>query len=211
MGVANRCQHKTYDSNNILKMKNVVICILILLCVMPISAQRNKKLETKAKTYAEKYERVGNELSISFVEENIPMSRQEIYSVFPTLLDKQFKIHDDEIESRDALGKSVKCSLTRKVTNTGNVNIVGHFKMKLDAKDGKARISIQTDGYSYYQDSKISAEEPVCSRPPFVELESNSEKGMKLNEFYYDTFLQLDKNVESIIKDFCEYWQKVRK
>ena len=106
-------------------MKNVVICILVLLCVMPISAQRNKKLETKAKTYAEKYERVGNELSISFVEENIPMSRQEIYSVFPTLLDKQFKIHDDEIESRDALGKSVKCSLTRKVTNTGNVNIVG--------------------------------------------------------------------------------------
>ena len=192
-------------------MKNVVICILILLCAMPISAQRNKKLETKAKTYAEKYERVGNELSISFVEENIPMSRQEIYSVFPTLLDKQFKIHDDEIESRDALGKSVKCSLTRKVTNTGNVNIVGHFKMKLDAKDGKARISIQTDGYSLSDGANMNVEEPVCSRPPFVELESNSEKGMKLNEFYYDTFLQLDKNVESIIKDFCEYWQKVRK
>jgi len=192
-------------------MKNVLTCILFLLCVMPISAQRNKKLETKAKTYAEKYERVGNELSISFVEENIPMSRQEIYSVFPTLLDKQFKIHDDEIESRDALGKSVKCSLTRKVTNTGNVNIVGHFKMKLDAKDGKARISIQTDGYSLSDGANMNVEEPVCSRPPFVELESNSEKGMKLNEFYYDTFLQLDKNVESIIKDFCEYWQKVRK
>ena len=192
-------------------MKNVLVCILVLLCAMPISAQRNKKLETKAKTYAEKYERVGNELSISFVEENIPMSRQEIYSVFPTLLDKQFKIHDDEIESRDALGKSVKCSLTRKVTNTGNVNIVGHFKMKLDAKDGKARISIQTDGYSLSDGANMNVEEPVCSRPPFVELESNSEKGMKLNEFYYDTFLQLDKNVESIIKDFCEYWQKVRK
>ena len=87
-------------------MKNVLICILVLLCAMPISAQRNKKLETKAKTYAEKYERVGNELTISFVEENIPMSRQEIYSVFPALLDKQFNIHDDEIESRDALGKS---------------------------------------------------------------------------------------------------------
>ena len=54
---------------------------------MPISAQRNKKLQAKAKTYAEKYERVGNELSISFVEENIPMSKQEIYSVFPALLD----------------------------------------------------------------------------------------------------------------------------
>jgi hypothetical protein len=101
---------------------------------MPISAQRNKKLETKAKTYAEKYERVGNELTISFVEENIPMSRQEIYSVFPALLDKQFKIHDDEIESRDALGKSVKCSLTRKVINTGNIDIISNFKMKLDAR-----------------------------------------------------------------------------
>lgn len=192
-------------------MKNVLLCLLILLCSMPISAQRNKKLETKAKTYAEKYERVGNELSISFVEENIPLSRQEIYSVFPALLDKQFKIHDDEIESRDALGKSVKCSLTRKVVNSGNVNIVGHFKMKLDAKDGRARICIQTDGYSLSDGAKMNVEEPVCSRPPFVELESNTEKGMKFNEFYYDTFLQLDKNVEDIIKDFSEYWQKVRK
>ena len=192
-------------------MKNVLLCLLLLLCSMSISAQRNKKLETKAKTYAEKYERVGNELSISFVEENIPMSRQEIYSVFPALLDKQFKIHDDEIESRDALGKSVKCSLTRKVVNSGNVNIIGHFKMKLDAKEGRARICIQTDGYSYSDGAKMNVEEPVCSRPPFVELESNTEKGMKLNEFYYDTFLQLDKSVEAIIKDFSDYWQKVRK
>jgi hypothetical protein len=178
---------------------------------MPISAQRIKKLETKAKTYAEKYERVDNELTISFVEENIPMSRQEIYSVFPALLDKQFNIHDDEIESRDALGKSVKCSLTRKVINTGNINVISNFKMKLDAKDGKARISIRTDGYSLSDGAKMNVEEPVCSRPPFVELESNTEKGMKLNEFYYDTFLHLDKNVEDIIKNFCEYWQKVRK
>lgn len=192
-------------------MKNVLLCLLVLLCSMPISAQRNKKLETKAKTYAEKYERVGNELTISFVEENIPMSRQEIYSVFPALLDKQFKIHDDEIESRDALGKSVKCSLTRKVVNSGNVNIVGHFKMKLDAKDGRARICIQTDGYNLSDGANMNVEEPVCSRPPFVELESNTEKGMKLNEFYYDTFLQLDKSVEAIIKDFSDYWQKVRK
>ena len=192
-------------------MKNVLTCILVLLCAMPISAQRNKKLQAKAKTYAEKYERVGNELTISFVEENIPMSRQEIYSVFPALLDKQFKIHDDEIESRDALGKSVKCSLTRKVINTGNINVISNFKMKLDAKDGRARICIQTDGYSLSDGAKMNVEEPVCSRPPFVELESNTEKGMKLNEFYYDTFLHLDKNVEAIIKDFSEYWQKVRK
>ena len=121
-------------------MKNVLICILVLLCAMPISAQRNKKLQAKAKTYAEKYERVGNELSISFVEENIPMSKQEIYSVFPALLDKQFKIHDDEIESRDPLGRSVQCSITRKVMNSGTVNITSNFKLKLDAKDGKARI-----------------------------------------------------------------------
>ena len=192
-------------------MRNVLTCVLILLCAMPISAQRIKKLETKAKTYAEKYERVDNELTISFVEENIPMSRQEIYSVFPALLDKQFNIHDDEIESRDALGKSVKCSLTRKVINTGNINVISNFKMKLDAKDGKARISIRTDGYSLSDGAKMNVEEPVCSRPPFVELESNTEKGMKLNEFYYDTFLHLDKNVEDIIKNFCEYWQKVRK
>ena len=192
-------------------MKNVLTCVLILLCAMPISAQRIKKLETKAKTYAEKYERVDNELTISFVEEHIPMSRQEIYSVFPALLDKQFNIHDDEIESRDALGKSVKCSLTRKVINTGNINVISNFKMKLDAKDGKARISIRTDGYSLSDGAKMNVEEPVCSRPPFVELESNTEKGMKLNEFYYDTFLHLDKNVEDIIKNFCEYWQKVRK
>ena len=209
--ITNRYQIDAYISNNNLKMKNVLLCLLVLLCSMPISAQRNKKLETKAKTYAEKYERVGNELSISFVEENIPLSRQEIYSVFPALLDKQFKIHDDEIESRDALGKSVKCSLTRKVVNSGNVNIIGHFKMKLDAKEGRARICIQTDGYSYSDGAKMNVEEPVCSRPPFVELESNTEKGMKLNEFYYDTFLQLDKSVEAIIKDFSEYWQKVRK
>lgn len=192
-------------------MKNVLTCVLILLCAMPISAQRIKKLETKAKTYAEKYERVDNELTISFVEENIPMSRQEIYSVFPALLDKQFNIHDDEIESRDALGKSVKCSLTRKVINTGNINVISNFKMKLDAKDGRARICIQTDGYSLSDGANMNVEEPVCSRPPFVELESNTEKGMKLNEFYYDTFLHLDKNVEDIIKNFCEYWQKVRK
>jgi hypothetical protein len=178
---------------------------------MPISAQRNKKLQAKAKTYAEKYERVGNELSISFVEENIPMSKQEIYSVFPALLDKQFKIHDDEIESRDPLGRSVQCSITRKVMNSGTVNITSNFKLKLDAKDGKARISVKTDGYSFSEGSKVSAEEAVCSRPPFVELENNTEKGMKLNEFYYDTFLRLDKNVEAIIKDFSEYWQKLRK
>ena len=209
--ITNRYQIDAYISNNNLKMKNVLLCLLILLCSMPISAQRNKKLETKAKTYAEKYERVGNELTISFVEENIPLSRQEIYSVFPALLDKQFNIHDDEIESRDALGKSVKCSLTRKVINTGNINVISNFKMKLDAKDGKARISIRTDGYSLSDGAKMNVEEPVCSRPPFVELESNTEKGMKLNEFYYDTFLHLDKNVEDIIKNFCEYWQKVRK
>ena len=209
--ITNRYQIDAYISNNNLKMKNVLLCLLVLLCSMPISAQRNKKLETKAKTYAEKYERVGNELTISFVEENIPLSKQEIYSVFPALLDKQFKIHDDEIESRDALGKSVKCSLTRKVVNSGNVNIIGHFKMKLDAKEGRARICIQTDGYSYSDGAKMNVEEPVCSRPPFVELESNTEKGMKLNEFYYDTFLHLDKDIEDIIKNFCEYWQKVRK
>ena len=91
--ITNRYQIDAYISNNNLKMKNVLLCLLILLCSMPISAQRNKKLETKAKTYAEKYERVGNELTISFVEENIPLSKQEIYSVFPALLDKQFKIH----------------------------------------------------------------------------------------------------------------------
>lgn len=192
-------------------MKNVLICILVLLCAIPISAQRNKKLQAKAKTYAEKYERVGNELLISFVEENIPMSKQEIYSVFPALLDKQFKIHDDEIESRDPLGRSVQCSITRKVMNSGTVNITSNFKLKLDAKDGKARISVKTDGYSFSEGSKVSAEEAVCSRPPFVELENNTEKGMKLNEFYYDTFLRLDKNVEAIIKDFSEYWQKLRK
>ena len=71
-------------------------------------------------------------MTISFVEENIPMSKQDIYADFPTLLEKQFKISYDEIESRDPLSKSVTCSLTRKVLISGNVNIMGDFKVKLE-------------------------------------------------------------------------------
>jgi hypothetical protein len=179
---------------------------------MSVSAQRYKKVESKAKTYAEKYERVGNEIAISFVAEDIPMSKMEIYSAFPDLLDKQFKIHDDDIESRDALSKVVKCSLLRKLLDTaGSVVIKSNFDIKLSAKDGKARISIKTNGYGHYRGSNMMAEENVCSRPPFVDLDSNSEKGAKLVEFYYDTFLQLDKQVESIIESFNEYWQKQKK
>lgn len=193
-------------------MKNVIMCLLALLFAMPVSAQRYKKLEAKAKTYAEKYERVGNEIAISFVAEDIPMSKMEIYSAFPDLLDKQFKIHDDDIESRDALSKVVKCSLLRKLLDTaGSVVIKSNFDIKLSAKDGKARISIKTNGYGHYRGSNMMAEENVCSRPPFVDLDSNSEKGAKLVEFYYDTFLQLDKQVESIIESFNEYWQKQKK
>ena len=193
-------------------MKNVIMCLLALLFAMPVSAQRYKKLEAKAKAYAEKYERVGNEIAISFVAEDIPMSKMEIYSAFPDLLDKQFKIHDDDIESRDALSKVVKCSLLRKLLDTvGSVVIKSNFDIKLSAKDGKARISIKTNGYGHYRGSNMMAEENVCSRPPFVDLDSNSEKGAKLVEFYYDTFLQLDKQVESIIESFNEYWQKQKK
>jgi len=210
-GVTNRYQLNAYISNNNLKMKNVLICILVLLCAMPISAQRNKKQEAKAKTIAEKYERVGNELTISFVEENIPMSKQDIYADFPTLLEKQFKISYDEIESRDPLSKSVTCSLTRKVLISGNVNIMGDFKVKLEAKEGKARISVQTDGYKFYEDSRLSAEEPVCSRPPFEVVNASTDKVAKLNEFYLDAFIQLDKAIDGIIKDFSAYCRKLRK
>lgn len=193
-------------------MKNVIICLLALLFVMPVSAQRYKKLEAKAKAYAEKYERVGNEIAISFVADNIPMSKMEIYSAFPDLLDKQFKIREDDIESRDALSRVVKCSLLRKLLDTaGAVVIKSNFDIKLCAKDGKARISIKTNGYDQYRGSSVIAEETVCSRPPFVELDANSEKGAKLVEFYYDSFLQLDKQIESIIESFNEYWQKRKK
>ena len=79
--------------------------MLAFLCSITVSAQRNK-VEAKAKSYAEKYERVGNELTISIVVDKISMSRKEIYSAFPDLLDKQFKIREDDIEERDPLGNS---------------------------------------------------------------------------------------------------------
>ncbi len=192
-------------------MKNVLICILAILCSMSLSAQRYKKVETKAKTYAEKYERVGNELTISFVAENIPMSRAEIYAAFPNLLDKQFKIKDGDIETRDALGKTLKCSLLRKVLDSGPVHIKSNIDMKLGAKDGRARISLTTNGYSFYNGNKVDTKETVCSRPPFIELDNNNEKGAQLTEFYCNAFLQLDGQLEEIIKLFAEYWQKPKK
>ena len=206
------CTKTIMIGNRKMNMKKVLICLLAVLCSMPISAQRYKKVEAKAKSFAEKYERVGNEITISFVAEGIPMSRADIYAAFPDLLDKQFKIHDDEIGERDALSKTVKCSYGCKVIDLGSATVKSDFDMKLSAKDGKARISIKTNGYSFYQGSRVSAEETICSRPPFVELDTNNtEKGEKLIEFYCEAFLQLDKQIESILEGFNEYWQKLGK
>ena len=191
-------------------MKNILIIMLTFLCSTTISAQRNNKVEAKAKSYAEKYERVGNELTISFVVDNISMSRKEIYSAFPDLLDRQFKIREDDIEERDPLGNSMKCSTLLKVTDAANATIKSDIEMKLSAKDGKARISVKTNGYSYYHGSSVNAEESVCSRPPFVEIDSSTDKGEKITEFYCDAFLHLDKQIESIIEDFTSYWKKYR-
>ena len=192
-------------------MKNVLIGIVAILCSMSVSAQRYKKVESKAKTYAEKYERVGNELTISFVAENIPMSKAEIYSAFTNLLDKQFKIKDSDIEFRDALGKTLKCSQLCKVLESGPVHIKSNIDMKLSAKDGRARISLTTNGYSFYKGNNVDTKETVCSRPPFVDLDNNSDKGAQLTEFYCNAFLQLDGKLEEIIKLFADYWQKPKK
>ena len=64
-------------------MKNILIIMLVFLCSTTISAQRNNKVEAKAKSYAEKYERVGNELTISIVVDKIPMSRKAYASNIP--------------------------------------------------------------------------------------------------------------------------------
>ena len=153
-------------------MKNILIIMLAFLCSITTSAQRNNKVELKAKSYAEKYERVGNELTISLVVDKISMSRKEIYAAFPELLEKQFKIREDDIEERDPLGNSIKCSTILKITDAATATIKTGIEMKLSAKDGKARISIKTNGYSYYHGSSVNAEESICSRPPFVEIDS---------------------------------------
>ena len=191
-------------------MKNILIIMLAFLCSITTSAQRNNKVELKAKSYAEKYERVGNELTISIVVDKIPMSRKEIYSAFPDLLDKQFKIREDDIEERDPLGNSIKCSTLLKVTDAATATIKSDIEMKLSAKDGKARICIKTNGYSYYRGSTVNAEESICSRPPFVEIDSSTDMGEKFTEFYCDAFLQLDKHIESIFEDFTNYWKKYK-
>ena len=118
-------------------MKNILIIMLAFLCSITTSAQRNNKVELKAKSYAEKYERVGNELTISIVVDKISMSRKEIYAAFPELLEKQFKIREDDIEERDPLGNSIKCSTILKITDAATATIKTGIEMKLSAKDKK--------------------------------------------------------------------------
>ena len=209
-GNGNRPLRNTFMIDfQVTNMKKVLIIMLAFLCSITVSAQRNK-VEAKAKSYAEKYERVGNELTISIVVDKIPMSRKEIYSAFPDLLDKQFKIREDDIEERDPLGNSIKCSTLLKVTDAATATIKSDIEMKLSAKDGKARICIKTNGYSYYRGSTVNAEESICSRPPFVEIDSSTDMGETFTEFYCDAFLQLDKHIESIFEDFTNYWKKYK-
>lgn len=188
-------------------MKNLIICLLAMFCVVNVSAQKAKKSELKAQQYAEKYEKSDDGLSIASVVENIPLSRRQIFDKFNKLLIVQLKVHEDDIEDRNAMTGTVKASLTTdKLLNSGSSLIKGNLEIKLAAKEGKARIAINIKNYVHYRGNNVIGEEDVISRPPFETIDFNDEKSAKATALYNDVFLALDAQVEALLQAFNDFW-----
>lgn len=187
-------------------MKKTIAFLLVILCVMTASAQKVSKNETKAQQYAEKYERTGSDLTIAFVAEDIPLSRQQIFERFNKLLIQQYKIDEGDIEDRNPLSGTVKASIINKLFNSGSSVIKARFDIKLAAKEGKARISIRLKDYLHYRSKDVIGEEEIISRPPFQSIDFNDEKSRKATQLYCDTFLELDRQIEEMLHTFKDFW-----
>ena len=188
-------------------MKNLIICLLAMFCVMNVSAQKAKKTEAKAQQYAEKYEKSDDGLTIASVAENISLPRRQIFDKFNKLLIQYLKVKESDIEDGNALAGTVKASITTdKLFNSSSSMIKGKIEIKLAAKEGKARILIHLKNYIHYRGNNVIGEEEIMSRPPFQTIDFNDEKSAKATAVYNDAFLALDAHVEEILQAFNDFW-----
>ena len=170
----------------------------------------------KARNLIDKYETIGNNVSRSIVIDSISMTKEQIYGKFLTIIGEIYNNPEKLITTKDNINGSVIFKPSYLVYDNTFAQIYVNLQVRLDAKEGRARIQIIALDYrqivtSNHSDIKCD----VTLLPPFVILDDSipgknkeNKKNIMVTNMYSNAFIKLDEKIESIFKCFKNMLRK---
>ena len=190
-------------------MKRINI-LLFVICLFFQTSFCNQYFIRKARNLIEKYETIGNSVSRSIVIDSISMTKEQIYGKFLTIIGEIYNNPEKLITTKDNINGSVIFKPSYLVYDNTFAQIYVNLQVRLDAKEGRARIQIIALDYrqivtSNHSDIKCD----VTLLPPFVILDDSipgknkeNKKNIMVTNMYSNAFIKLDEKMDAIFACF---------
>ena len=186
-------------------MKRINI-LLFVICLFFQTGFCNPYFIPKARNLIDKYETIGNNVSRSIVIDSISMTKEQIYGKFLTIIGEIYNNPERLITIKDNINGSVMFKPSYLVYDNTFAQIYVNLQVRLDAKEGRARIQIIALDYrqivtSNHSDIKCD----VTLLPPFVILDDSipgknkeNKKNIMVTNMYSNAFIKLDEKMDAI-------------
>ena len=190
-------------------MKRINI-LLFVICLFFQTGFCNPYFIPKARNLIDKYETIGNNVSRSIVIDSISMTKEQIYGKFLTIIGEIYNNPERLITIKDNINGSVMFKPSYLVYDNTFAQIYVNLQVRLDAKEGRARIQIIALDYrqivtSNHSDIKCD----VTLLPPFVILDDSipgknkeNKKNIMVTNMYSNAFIKLDEKMDAILACF---------
>ena len=196
-------------------MKRVKL-LLFVTCLCFQTGFCNPYYIPKARNLIDKYIITGNNVSRSIIIDSISMTKEQIYGKFLTIIGDIYSNPDKLITTKDFINGSVIFKPSYKVYDTAFAQIYANLQVRLDAKEGRARVQIIALDYRQIVPSNHSdINRYVALLPPFVILDDSipgknkeNKNNILVTNMYSNAFIKLDEKIESIFKCFKNMLRK---
>ena len=190
-------------------MKRINI-LLFVICLFFQTGFCNPYFIPKARNLIDKYETIGNNLSRSIVIDSISMTKEQIYGKFLTIIGEIYNNPEKLITTKDNINGSVIFKPSYKVYDTAFAQIYANLQVRLDAKEGRARVQIIALDYRQIVPSNHSdINRYVALLPPFLILDDSipgknkeNKKNIMVTNMYSNAFIKLDEKIDAIFACF---------